>query len=286
MSRFARSAALSLALALPLAFPFQRARAQADSRPVVAILPFDNTSFGKDRAEFDGIGKGIADMIGTELASNPRLRVVDREQLQRVLEEQNLTRSGAVDAQTAARLGRIVGAQYMIKGSFTRDLRGRVLLTTTTIDVETTVLSNPNRVESDGEDILGTIAQLATRLSGNLKLAQRTVEPSAPAGESRQSGAAQSGEAKSAVAKDAEPVAKSAEPKVGGDKRVTRSEAGSSKKQPKMDVRTSLLYAKALDEQDRGNDQRATELYRAVLTRVPDYEPAKAKLAKLEKAKS
>src|SRR3954466_9081178 len=100
--------------------------AAQSNAPVVAVLYFDNNSIGKDRADYDGLGKGIADLLITDMASNSRVRVVEREKVQKVLEEQNLARAGSVDQNTAVKLGKILGAQYMITGGFLSDGRGNM----------------------------------------------------------------------------------------------------------------------------------------------------------------
>jgi TolB-like protein len=255
MSRFARLAPTLLAAAI-LSLPVGRVDAQGDNRPVVAVLDFANNAFGKLAAEYEGIGKGIGEMLLTDLTATGRFRMVERTRLQAVLEEHKLAREGAIDARTAARIGRILGAQYIIAGQFVMDLKGTMLLNARAIDVETSLVSNPQKVQSKTDDVLPQIEELSRRLQKDLKLPERVAD----------AGTQQSGGER--------------------DQKVTPPVERSSQKQPKMDVRTTLLYAKALDEQDRGNAQRATELYRAVLVRVPDYQPAKAKLAKLEKAKS
>jgi TolB-like protein len=262
MSRLARLAA-AVSLSLPFAVAPAGASAQSDDRPVVAVLYFDNRAFGKAAADYENFGKGVADLLTTDLAEAGRVRVVERERIQSILAEQDLVKAGSIDQATAVRIGKLVGAQYVIMGSFITSPRDEIVLTSRTVDLETSVISNPQKVQSKGDDVLALVAELSGRLQKDMKLPARAVGGG-------ESGARQSG----------------AEARPSNDGRVTRGEAGSSKKQPRMDVRTSLLYAKALDEQDRGNSERATELYRAVLTRVPDYEPAKAKLAKLEKARS
>src|SRR3954470_15718500 len=110
-----RSFRVLAAIAPMMAFAPLAAQSNA---PVVAVLVFDNGSFGKDKADYDGIGKGIADILITDLASNAKVRVVDRERIQNILAEQNLTKSGAVDGQTAVRLGKLMGACYSIYGTF------------------------------------------------------------------------------------------------------------------------------------------------------------------------
>src|SRR3954469_8927128 len=115
MRRFSKIALALIAVAAALP---SVVRAQAAKQPVIAVLYFDNNSIGKDRADFDGVGKGIADMLITDMASNPSVKIVDRSQIQSLLTEQNLTKSKTIDPQTAVRLGKIIGAQYMITGGF------------------------------------------------------------------------------------------------------------------------------------------------------------------------
>src|SRR3954470_1040503 len=98
---------LAATLSVAVCFVPAVARAQ-DTRPVVAVLYFDNNSIGKDRADYDGLGKGIADLLITDLAASPRLRIVERERVQKLLEEQSLTKSGAIDANTAVKLGKVL----------------------------------------------------------------------------------------------------------------------------------------------------------------------------------
>src|SRR5436190_23554970 len=103
------------------------AAAQANT-PVVAVLYFDNNSFGKDRADYDGVGKGIADLLINDMASNPNVKVVERERVQSLITEQGLTKAGTIDPQTAVKLGKIICAQYMIYGGFMSDGKGTYVL--------------------------------------------------------------------------------------------------------------------------------------------------------------
>ena len=55
----------------------------------------------------------------TELSQNPELRIVERERIAELTEEDGLVDQGLVDPSTAAEIGRLVGARYMVMGSFT-----------------------------------------------------------------------------------------------------------------------------------------------------------------------
>src|SRR2546427_620749 len=65
------------------------AQGRADTRPGLAVFPIWNSgSYGQDKENFDALQKGMAAMIISELAANPGARVVEREELQRLLDEQ------------------------------------------------------------------------------------------------------------------------------------------------------------------------------------------------------
>src|SRR5688572_18917593 len=93
----------------------ERATAQdagAESRPTVAVMYFNNGAIGSAHADMEALSKGIADLLITALQSNASIRVVERDQLQKLLQEQQLGQSGSVDRETAVRVGRILGAQH------------------------------------------------------------------------------------------------------------------------------------------------------------------------------
>src|SRR5215467_1714472 len=107
--------------------------AQADTRPVVVVFRFDNNSIGAGKADFDGMATGVQDLLITDLASNDKIRLVDRAHLNEILAEQNLTKTGQVDPATAVRVGKILGAQYAVTGGFMSDGHGAAVLTGRTI---------------------------------------------------------------------------------------------------------------------------------------------------------
>ena len=229
--------------------------------PVVAVLYFDNNSFGKDHSDYDGLGKGIADLLINDMASNAAMRVVERDRIQTVLQEQELVKAKSIDPQTAVRLGKLLGAQYMITGGFMSDGKGTLVLTSRVISVETSAITNPVKLQAKSDDVLGLVGQLSAKLNSELKLAPLP---------------RQSGEAGAKKPAD-----------VGGTDRKDAAQQvaqRSATRSQKLDVKTALLYSKALDEQDSGNPAKAAELYRAVLEKFPDFGPAKSNLAKVQKS--
>jgi TolB-like protein len=122
-----------------------QARSQ-ETRPGLAVFPFDNGgSYGQEKDNFDALQKGIAGLMISDLANTAAVRVVEREELQKLLDEQNLGASGRVDPQTAAKIGKLVGARYVVTGVFI-DFYGDFRLDARLINVETGEIL---KVESD-----------------------------------------------------------------------------------------------------------------------------------------
>jgi len=258
MRRFVRAALALAAIVTPTL-------ASAQAKPVIGVLYFDNNSFGKDAADYNGVGKGIAELMINAMAQNSAYRVVERERVQALLVEQNLVKEKTIDPQTAVRLGKIIGAQYMITGGFMSDGKGMLVLTSRVINVETSAITSPVKLQARSDDVLGLIAQLSTKLNSELKLALLP----------KQSGDGGSGAAKPSDAGAARVAEKST--------KTTAPKATAPASRPKhLDVRTAMLYSKALDEQDSGHPKQAAELYRAVLQKFPDFGPAQQNLAKVQ----
>jgi len=82
--------------------------------PGIAVLPFNNGgSYGQGKEDFDALERACRMMI-SELSQNPAARVVERQEVQRLVDEQNLGAQGRVDPQTASKIGKLVGARYMV----------------------------------------------------------------------------------------------------------------------------------------------------------------------------
>ncbi len=91
--------------------------AMAKDKPVVGVVEFKNESGAAWWR--GGVGWELSGMLSNELAATKAFRVVERNKLQSALEEQNLGASGRVSAGTGAKIGRVIGADYLIMGTVT-----------------------------------------------------------------------------------------------------------------------------------------------------------------------
>lgn len=80
----------------------------------VAVFPFQFV--GVD-PQFAPLGRALAEFLVNDLSQTSRLKVVERAQVQLLLDELKFAQSGAVDPATAARTGRLLGAERVVQGS-------------------------------------------------------------------------------------------------------------------------------------------------------------------------
>ena len=115
MGRFGRvMTAMAMAAAIVAAVP-GTALAQAKVR--VAVMNFENNSTWTWWG--DNLGRAAADELATQLVQSGKYTVIERAQLDAILQEQNLGASGAVTAATAAKVGKLLGVQLILTGSIT-----------------------------------------------------------------------------------------------------------------------------------------------------------------------
>jgi hypothetical protein len=59
-------------------------------------------------------------------------------------------------------------------------------------------------------------------------------------------------------------------------------QAGAPTTSAKLPMKYAVMYGRALDLSDRGDNTRAVELFGAVLKEFPDFEPAKKGMSRLK----
>lgn len=108
----------------------------------VAVFPF---GFNSDREDLEPLIYALADMMITDLAVSNAITVLERSQIQTLLDEMALTEAGYAEPATGARAGRILRAEHVIQGVLTT-------LGEETLRVDTDVLNTPRAASA------GTVA--------------------------------------------------------------------------------------------------------------------------------
>ena len=79
----------------------------------ISVLYFSNST---GKPDLDALQKGLAYMLATDLSTIKGLLVVERVKLQALVEEMDLGVSGLVEADSAPRVGRLLGARFLVSG--------------------------------------------------------------------------------------------------------------------------------------------------------------------------
>jgi len=117
--------AVAMLMTLGTAVPLQlQAQSAANRKPRVAVLDFDYGTVMSASSSIFGtnvdIGRGISALLVTNLVRNGSFSVIDRDALSKVLAEQNFSNSNRADPASAARIGKVLGVDYIIVGTITQ----------------------------------------------------------------------------------------------------------------------------------------------------------------------
>ncbi len=126
-----RKAVLCLVVLATLAGLVPAASAQATAaapatgrKKRVAIFDFDYATVHAGIAALFGqdvdIGKGISDLLVTDLVKDGTYSVIERKAMDKILKEQNFSNSDRADPNSAAKIGKLLGVDAIIVGSITQ----------------------------------------------------------------------------------------------------------------------------------------------------------------------
>ncbi len=132
----------------------------------LAVTPFTNHS-GETR--FDPLGKGLSDMLITDLSSVTSLQLLERERIQAVLDEMKLSQTEFVDPSTAQKMGRGLGASHLLTGAFLA-ISPKIRIDARMVEVETGKVIKAWAVEGESADFFVLEKDLAGRIVEGLEI--------------------------------------------------------------------------------------------------------------------
>jgi TolB-like protein len=133
---------------------------------VISVLYFDNTTKNQ---EYDWLRKGLADMFITDISKSTQIQVVERENLEKVLNEQKLSLAGLTDEKTAIQVGKLLNVKKLIYGSYII-LSNVIRLDTRITEVETGKIIRSLEGSGKLEEIFSVEKDLAEKILTHLRL--------------------------------------------------------------------------------------------------------------------
>ncbi len=146
-------------------------------KPFVAVFNFEDANV---RTEGTGLGQTVTEMLVTALIQDGRFTVMERVQLEKLLQEQSLSQSGVIDTETAIQVGKVAGLEAVILGSVSR-LKTAIEADARLIDIETAkALAAANASVVDVDNVRDLAKELASQLANKVYL----IEPKNEGGDS------------------------------------------------------------------------------------------------------
>ena len=129
----------------------------------IAVMEFKSLNPGTKNTS---LGSMIAEMFTTEVVNNNSFKIVEREQLNKVLGELQIGQSGVLDTTDAQKLGKILGAGAIIAGSVMR-MGDSLRIDSRIIQVETGIIVSAERriCKENLMDISSNIADMTAALA-------------------------------------------------------------------------------------------------------------------------
>lgn len=146
------------------------ATALAQSKPTVAVLYFNNGAMVRPGVDLAPLSKGIADVLINEMAANSAIRVVERDQIQKILDEQKLATDGKLDAATMVRVGKLVGAHHMVAGGFMTSTANDMQLNVRVFSTETGEIVFTTSGTMKIDNLFALVNDVAKKINSGLKL--------------------------------------------------------------------------------------------------------------------
>jgi TolB-like protein len=140
--------------------------AQMGSNTVGVLSFFNHTA----RPNLEPLQKGIAIMIMTDLSKVKSLTVVERVRVQALVEEMRLGVSGLVENSTAPRVGKLLGAQWLVGGNILESPSELVQLNSAILDVPSAQVAGEPGTEGMLEGLLRMEKELVLKIVTFLKI--------------------------------------------------------------------------------------------------------------------
>lgn len=169
MYRFARVVMLG-AVSVGLSSPIASAGAQESGAPTVAILPFNGAMATRTGREYEGLHKAMPALLVSAMSANVAIRVIPREEMQRLVDAQRLQTGRLIDRDVAMRVGKLAGAQHVIFGRVMADAEGHIRVDARSVNVESEQVEFTDRVQEVGDNVMPLVDQLAMKLTHGMHL--------------------------------------------------------------------------------------------------------------------
>ena len=126
------------------------------------VLSVSDFPVESENPSYKYIGKGISRLIAGELRKSDKIQIIEREQLNKIIEEQKFSISGLADTNNQIELGKLASAEFIVVGEII-DMAGKVMVSVRMVNTSTgKVVWQDNLIEKlDSYDYIGAYFALS-----------------------------------------------------------------------------------------------------------------------------
>ena len=128
----------------------------------IGIIEFQSLN---EEAKKDNLGKIVSEILTTSFVNSESFKIIEREQLQKVIKEFQLSQSGIIDTSYAKKIGKITGADAIVTGSVIK-IGSNLRLDARIIDVESGIILTAEKCT--GRLDIESIGIMAEQIVANL----------------------------------------------------------------------------------------------------------------------
>jgi tetratricopeptide (TPR) repeat protein len=163
-----------LAVSLLSFMPFSGLAAQGDQVQRIMILPFRNLTH---QAADNWLGESFSESLLMGLGRLHSLKLVERAELAQVIKEQAFMQSMLADPDNAPQIGKLVGADYMVTGSYQK-IAERIQVNVRLVRVDTGEIESSSMTQAQGDlnHLFELQQDLADQLVDKLKVERKSAE--------------------------------------------------------------------------------------------------------------
>jgi curli biogenesis system outer membrane secretion channel CsgG len=152
-----------------------RAPVAGQDVPTVAVMDFSSFMMGEGGASVN-LGKALSAMLVTEFSGREGMRIVERQQLNDLIREQDLSLSGRIEESQAIEVGKMLGVQYVFLGQVT-SIVDNLRMDIRAVDVETSEIVTVMKRSDKTTELFAVVVGLADDFSDALKLTRPSARP-------------------------------------------------------------------------------------------------------------
>jgi TolB-like protein len=160
---------------LPVYLSAAATSVQEANPQTIAVLDFENNSV-VDKEKLDPLKKGLADMLITEMSKINGLKVVERQRIQSVAEELNLSDVALVDKDTVQKMGKLLNAKVLLLGGFSNLFGDKLRIDARIVLTETGLTLKEEEEIGDLDEFLTMLKSLVKKVSNDLEIKLSKVE--------------------------------------------------------------------------------------------------------------